>query len=40
MWLLLQMPHPYIGPFFHGSGLPLSVSESWSGSMCRAHIAL
>ena len=26
--------------YFQGSGLPLSVSESWSGSMCRAHIAL
>ena len=25
---------------FQGSGLPLSVSETWSGSMCRAHIAL
>ena len=40
MWLLLLMPCPLIGPFiFHGSGLPLSVSGSWSGSMCRAHIA-
>ena len=26
--------------YFQGSGLPLSVSKSWSGSMCRAHIAL
>ena len=26
--------------YFQGSGLPLSVSGSWSGSMCRAHIAL
>ena len=25
---------------FQGSGLPLSVSRSWSGSMSRAHIAL
>ena len=25
---------------FQGSGLPLSLSGSWSGSMCRAHIAL
>ena len=25
---------------FQGSGLPLSVSVSWSGSMSRAHIAL
>ena len=25
--------------YFQGSGLPLSVSGSWSGSMCRAHIA-
>ena len=25
---------------FQGSGLPLSVSGSWSGSMCRADIAL
>ena len=41
MWLLLLMPHPLIGPFyFQGSGLPLSVSGPWAGSMCRAHIAL
>ena len=26
--------------YFQGSGLPLSVSGSWSGSICRAHIAL
>ena len=26
--------------YFQGSGLPLSVSGSWSGSLCRAHIAL
>ena len=26
--------------YFQGSGLPLSVSGSWSGSMCKAHIAL
>ena len=26
--------------YFQGCGLPLLVSESWSGSMCRAHIAL
>ena len=26
--------------YFQRSGLPLSVSEFWSGSMCRAHIAL
>ena len=26
--------------YFQGSGLPLSVSGSWSGSMHRAHIAL
>ena len=26
--------------YFQGSGLPLSVSGSWSGSMCRAHNAL
>ena len=26
--------------YFQGSGVPLSVSGSWSGSMCRAHIAL
>ena len=25
--------------YFQGSGLPLLVSGSWSGSMCRAHIA-
>ena len=23
--------------YFKGSGLPLSVSGSWSSSMCRAH---
>ena len=41
MWLLLLMPHPLIWPFyFQGSGLPLLVSGSWSGSMCRAHITL
>ena len=26
--------------YFQDSGLPLSVSGSWSGFMCRAHIAL
>ena len=26
--------------YFEGSGLPLSVSGSWSGSLCRAHISL
>ena len=26
--------------YFQGSRFPLSVSGSWSGSMCRAHIAL
>ena len=26
--------------YFQGYGLPLSVSGPWSGSMCRAHIAL
>ena len=26
--------------YFQGSFLPLSVSGSWSGSMCGAHIAL
>ena len=26
--------------YFQGSGLPLSVSGSWSGSLSRAHIAL
>ena len=25
---------------FQGSGLPLSVSGVWSGSLCRAHISL
>ena len=25
--------------YFQGYGLPLSVSGSWSGSLCRAHIA-
>ena len=31
---------PHQAFYFQGSGLPLSVSGSWSGSMCRAHIAL
>ena len=31
------MPHPLIGPFIF---IPLSVSGAWSGSSCRAHIAL
>ena len=26
--------------YFQGSGLPVSVSGSWLGSLCRAHIAL
>ena len=26
--------------YFQGSGFSLAVSGSWSGSMCRAHIAL
>ena len=26
--------------YFRGSGLPLSVSGAWSGSLSRAHIAL
>ena len=26
--------------YFQVSGLPLSVSGLWSGSMCRAHIAM
>ena len=26
--------------YFQGSRLPLSVSGSWSGSVCRTHIAL
>ena len=26
--------------YFQGSGLPLSVSGSWSGSLCRTHTAL
>ena len=26
--------------YFQGCGLPLSVSGAWSGSLCRAHIAL
>ena len=38
MWLLLLMQCPLIGP--QGSALPLLVSGSWSGSMCRAHVAL
>ena len=35
------MLHPLIWAFyFQGSGLPLSVSGAWSGSLSRAHIAL
>ena len=35
------MPHPIIGPFiFRDLGYLLSVSGVWSGSLCRAHIAL
>ena len=26
--------------YLQGSGLPLSVSGAWSGSLCRAHISL
>ena len=26
--------------YFEGSGLPLLVTGSWLGSLCRAHIAL
>ena len=26
--------------YFQDSGMPLSISGSWSGSMCKAHIAL
>ena len=47
----LQFPHPDVviaidatsthwAFYFQGCGLPLLVSGSWSGSMCRAHIAL
>ena len=47
----LQFPLPHVviatdampthlAVYFQGSGLPLSVSGSWSGSMCRAHNAL
>ena len=31
---------PHWAFYFQGSGLPLSVSGSWLGSMCRSHIAL
>ena len=31
---------PHWAFYFQGSGLHLSVSGPWSGSMCRAHIAL
>ena len=41
MWLLLLMPPPTHRAFyFQGSGLPLSVSGSWLGSLCKTHIAL
>ena len=32
--------HTYWAFYFQGSGLPLLVSGSWSGSLCRAHITL
>ena len=32
--------HTHWAFYFQGSGLPLSVSGSCSGSLCRAHIAL
>ena len=47
--LQFPLPHVVISPdstpthwafYFQGSGLPLSVSDTWSGSLCRAHIAL
>ena len=39
--VIAMMPCPTHWAFyFQGSGLPLSVSGSWSGSMCRAHISL
>ena len=34
------MLHPHWAFYFQGSGLPLSVSGAWSGSLCRDHIAL
>ena len=41
MWLLLLMPPLLIWAcYFQGSGLPLLVSGAWSGSLCRAYIAL
>ena len=47
--LQFRLPHVVIATnatpihwafYFQGSGLPLSVSGSWSGSLCWAHIAL
>ena len=32
--------HTHWAFYFQVSGLPLSVNGSWSGSMCRVHIAL
>ena len=32
--------HTHWAFYYQGSGLPLSGSGSWFGSMCRSHIAL
>ena len=40
-WVIVTDATPTNWAFtFQGSGLPLSVSRSWSGSICWAHIAL
>ena len=40
MVIATDATHSHWAFYFQGAGLPLSVSGSWSGSMCRAHIAL
>ena len=40
MWIGTDAMPTHWAFYFQGSGLPLLVSGSWSGSMCRAHIAL
>ena len=40
MWLLPMMPCPIVGPFyFQGSGVLISCHGTWSGSICKEHIA-
>ena len=40
MQLNLLILHPFIGPFFPGFWVSLSLFGCWSDSMCKVHIAL